>query len=292
MLRTLRNYPLPTVLAFLLIVLFVLFVLNILLKTDKVFPIDRIYNLKRDGFSIYHQVLNQGETKMLREQCQQGNYQQVQDYLLHHDRMKTVVKLALGSQYRFQDYIWIIQKSAVHTCHRDNNGHFFNQGQRWPSYTMLVYFEDMDKCLGVIPESHREPGSYFINFNDSLTNLLCKQGDVILFDANLIHVGTINDRDDNLRIQLKVSHVDDIPLLDYYNNFHKVLDEDNQLPKYLRKMQRNLSCTFPGISDMGQKINIDSARGSDNGATVGPVQKAFSYLFYGKSNFYDLPNAY
>jgi ectoine hydroxylase-related dioxygenase (phytanoyl-CoA dioxygenase family) len=250
------------------------------------------YELKKDGFFICKNVLNDKEIMYLRELCKKEEYQKIQQYLLQNEGMKQLIKNYAGSQYQFQDYIWIIKKSAVHTCHRDNNGDFFNEGQQWPSYTMLVYLEDMEKCLGVIPESHREPSSYFVDFKGSLTDLLCGRGDIILFNANLIHVGTINNKEDNLRIQLKITHKDDIQHIKYYENFHKVLNQDNQLPQYVRKIQRNLSCIFPGISNMTQSENIRSARGSDNGANIGQGQKWFSYLFYGNSDFYDLPNAF
>ncbi len=51
-----------------------------------------------------------------------------------------------------------------------------------------------------------------------------------------------------------------------------------------------MSCLFPLISDLSQSENITSARGSDNGAKIGHLQKIFSYLYYGDSTFYDLPN--
>jgi hypothetical protein len=292
MLKILLKNPLPTLLIFLLIMLLIIFILNIIFKKDKIGSPNKIYNLKRDGFCIFSNVLNNNEINILKQHCFNNEYEPVQNYLLKNSRMNDLIRSATNENYQFQDYIWIIQKSAVHTCHRDNNGDFFNKNQKYPSYTMLVYLENMEKCLGVIPESHREPNSYFINFTDSLTNLLCKSGDVILFNANLIHVGTINANEDNLRIQLKVTHKDDIPYIMYYENFHKVLNEDNNIPQYLRKIQRNLSCTFPGISDMTQQKNIESARGSDNGANISIAQKMFSYLFYGNSKFYDLPNAY
>ena len=231
--RTLRKYPLLSLAVFLLLVLVTLFILNIIYKKDGV---DKEYELKKDGVCICKNVLNDEEIMYLRELCKQEEYQKIQQYLLNNEGMNQLIHKYAGSQYQFQDYIWIIKKSAVHTCHRDNNGDFFNEGQKWPSYTMLVYLEDMEKCLGVIPESHREPNSYFINVTSSLTDLLCGRGDIILFNANLIHVGTINDKEDNLRIQLKVTHKDDIPYLSYYENFHKVLDEDNKLPRYLRKI--------------------------------------------------------
>ena len=157
---------------------------------------------------------------------------------------------------------------------------------------MLVYLEDMEKCLSVIPKSHTEKNSYFIDFNGNLVNLLCKKGDVILFNANLIHVGTINNRDDNLRIQLKVTHKDDIKNISYYQNFNKILNKDNELPIYLRKAQRNISCMFPGISNLTQSENIRTSRGTDNGVNIGLFQQLFSFLFYGNSDFYDLPNVF
>jgi hypothetical protein len=120
-----------------------------------------------------------------------------------------------------------------------------------------------------------------------------KKGDVILFNANLIHVGAINEeKDHHLRIQMKVTHKDDIEAIGYYENFHKILTKSNKNPKWLRKMQKRLSCMFPLFSDFVQVENIRSARGSDNGVEITTGQKIFSNLYYGDSTFYDLPNAF
>lgn len=276
----------------LLLILIILFISSILFKKDIMAPSNKKYDLKEDGFCIYKNVLNNEEIKNLKNNCKEGNYSIVQEYLLKNKNLNDLIQHATNKDYKFQDYIWIIQKSAVHTCHRDNNGDFFNKNQKYPSYTMLVYLEDMEKCLGVIPESHKDPDSYFTNFQNSLKNLLCKSGDVILFNANLIHVGTINSNENNLRIQLKVTHKDDIPYISYYENFHKVLNQENTISPYLRKIQRNVSCTFPGISNWTQTENIKSSRGTDNGAKISLGQKIFSYIFYGNSDYYDLPNAF
>ena len=278
----------------LLLILIVLFISSILFKKDIIAPSNNKYDLKEDGFCIYKNVLNNEEIKNLKKYCKEGNYSIVQEYLLKNNNLNDLIQYATNKDYKFQDYIWIIQKSAVHTCHRDNNGDFFNKNQKYPSYTMLVYLEDMEKCLAVIPESHKDPDSYFTNFQNSLKNLLCKSGDVILFNANLIHVGTINSNDNNLRIQLKVTHKDDIPYISYYEKFHKVLNQENTIPIFLRKIQRNISCTFPGISNWTRNEYITSIKHTttDTDKNIGMGQKIFSYIFYGNSDFYDLPNAF
>jgi len=237
-------------------------------------------------------MLNEDEINKIKSDCDRKEYKKVKMYLLDHPELRKIIDDQLNDDYVFQDYIWIIKKSVVHTCHRDNNGDFFNQGQKHPSYTMLVYLEDMEKCLGVIPNSHVDAKSYEWNLYDPTIHLPCKKGDVILFNANLIHVGSINKKDNHLRMQLKVTHKEDIQTIGYYQNFNKILDEDNRVPTIFRKAQKKMSCMVPGFSNWTQSENIRTARGSTDGIDIGIPQKIFSYLFYGNSGFYDLPNAF
>jgi hypothetical protein len=278
------------IIVLLIIILLLWFLYNLFFSEDKIY-LSNDYDIDRDGFYVYKNILNTEEIEILKSNCLYGDYKKSKDYLLNNASLNNIIK-SISLDYKFQDYIWIIQKSSVHTCHRDNNGDFFNEGQKHPSYTMLIYLEDMEKCLGVIPKSHLNKNSFFVNFNGNLINLLCNKGDVILFNANLIHVGTLTERDDNLRIQLKVTHKDDIDKISYYQNFNKILNKDNKMPQYLRKAQRNISCMFPGISNLTQSENIKTSRGSDNGANIGMMQQMFSYFFYGDADFYDLPNVF
>lgn len=250
------------------------------------------YSLKRDGFCLYKNVLDNGEIVTLKQLCIDKNYKTAKELVLHNSKLIDLKTRICGEDYVFQDYIWIIQKSTVHTCHRDNNGDFFNASQKHPSYTVLVYLEDMDKCLGVMPGSHTDLYTNAVNVTNTVQNVLCNKGDVIIFNANLVHVGTINARDDNLRIQLKLTHRDDISTLGYYQDFNKVLNQDNNLPLALKRAQKRFSCMFPFMSDLTQGENIRTARGSDNGVEIGLPQQAFSYLFYGNKDFYNLPNAF
>jgi len=254
------------------------------------------YDLKKDGVVVLRQVLAKRDIDILKQMCsdQSSAYQSAKDYIHRNVGLRRAFQSQVGDDYVLQDYIWIIKKSSVHTCHRDNNGDFFNKQQRYPSYTLLIYLEDMDKCLGVIPRSHATPSSFNFNItSDPLLHLPCQAGDAILFNANLIHVGALNDRDDNLRIQLKVTHREDIEALSYYEDFHKVLNEDNRLPKPMRIAQKRMSCMVPIASNLTQYENIRTARGTAGGVqNIGIPQRMFSYAFYGNSEFYDLPNAF
>ena len=248
--------------------------------------------LENMGYVKCAKVFQREEIQLLLDQCKRGDYISTKKYLLSSHKLKNLLSTTLSKDYILQDYIWIIQKSMVHTCHRDNNGDFFNEGQEYPSYTMIIYLENMKRCLSVLPVSHKHKNSYFFNFITPLTDILCEPGDIVIFNANLIHVGAFNKNHDNIRIQMKASHNADIEVLSYYQDFNKVLKQENTLPEFVRKGQRSLSCTFPGISNLTQTDNIQSSRGTANGAVISWPQRVFSYLFYGKSDFYDLPNAF
>jgi len=245
-------------------------------------------SLKNDGYVKFQNILSEKEIEYLRNLCEEDKYKEVKHYLMFNKKLIKYIKKHCSDQHEFQDYIFIIKKSAIHTCHRDSNGDFFNENQKHPSYTLLIFLEDMEKCLGVIPKSHFDLNSFNVNMEDHVVNLLCNKGDAILFNANLIHVGALNSKDDNLRIQMKVTHKDDIPTISFYNNYNKILDENNNLPFFLRKAQRKLSCMFPIISNYTQGDIQRTAQGGE----ISISEKIFSYLFYGNSNFYKLPDAF
>ena len=122
-----------------LIVLFLLYILlySMLAINNKIY--EGISDLLEEGFEIKKGVLMEEEIKELVEYSSIEKYKRLKDRLLSNERLKRVIKELLGEEYILHDYIWIIKKSKVHTCHRDNNGDFFNLGQKHPSYTILFY---------------------------------------------------------------------------------------------------------------------------------------------------------
>jgi hypothetical protein len=258
--------------------------------SDKIDEQPLIRTINKDGYKVLKSIIDEESIEILQRNCNIGNYKYVKYHIMNNANVLHNIKQLLGNEYIFQDYIWVIQKSKVHTCHRDNNGDFFNEGQKHPGYTILFYLESMEKCLGVIPTSHKTKNSYNTNFGNALVNVPCNKGDAILFNANLIHVGTFNEKNDYLRVQMKLAHKDDIPVLMYYQNYNKILKIENTIPRPILRFQKNISCMFPAVSNWTQNENIKSSRGSVEGAQISVFQKIFSFLFYGNSDYYDLPN--
>jgi ectoine hydroxylase-related dioxygenase (phytanoyl-CoA dioxygenase family) len=180
----------------------------------------------------------------------------------------------LGPSYIFQDYVFMIEKSRIHTCHRDVNAKQFNEKQKYPSYTVIFYLEPMKRCLDVIDKSHEATDGIFLT--DETESVQCVPGDAILFDAGLIHSGSKNDNPDNKRIQMKLSHVEDIETLSFFEDYNRALTEDNTNPDVLNSVQKHMSCQFPIVSDVFKS------------SASKPVEQFFTSLFYGNSNFYDL----
>ena len=255
---------------------------------------DPAFHLESDGAQLFKSAIPSETVHRWKTMCQNREYKELKAEM-HSDKNLQKIIHSISAKHQFQDYIWIIEKSAVHTCHRDNNGTFFNVGQKHPSYTMIVYLDQgmgQEKCLGVIPRSHKSKYANMVNVFDQVRDIQCSTGDVIVFNANLIHVGTITARDDNLRVQMKISHPDDLDTLGYYQNFNKVLNKENQNSKMVRQIQRHVSCSVPFVSDLTQTENIRASQGTAGGAEISDGQKWFSYLFYGRTDFYDLPNAW
>jgi len=276
------------------LIIFTILITILIFTKDRIANPNKKYNLNDDGFILLKSILSEGEIDFVKNKCIKNDYYAAKQYIVNNSKIKNKLIDTIGNKnYIFQDYILVIQKSSVHTCHRDYNGDFFNDGQKNKSYTIILYLEDVEKGLGVIPSSHKSVNSYNINLNNSVINIPCKCGDILLFDSNLIHVGGLNDKPDNLRIQMKLTHKDDIEYVSYYENYNKVLNKDNNIPFIFKKIQKNMSCMFPGISNLTQSESIKKGNQSENNNTnLSLFEKIYSYIFYGNANFYDLPNAF
>lgn len=192
-------------------------------------------------------------------------------YITEDPKVRAEVFGILGPDYEFKKYMLAIEKSSVATCHRDENGQYFNQTMKYPSYTILVYLKELDGCLEVVERSHEQ--SVVFNFK-SLKTIPCVPGQAILFDADMIHSGSSNAGSVNTtRVQLKLGHVDD-QLPEYLQDLKKNLNASKD-SSTMGALYRNVSCTVPIVSDLvknGQNLPTS-------------VVKAFTDVAYGKDKY-------
>jgi len=219
-------------------------------------------------------ILAEEDIHVLENMIQMEEWNKLKPFLLNHAGLLHHIYSILGPEYVFQDYLFVIRRSQFHTCHRDYNGDFFNKDQKYPSYTMIVYLEEMGHCLDVIPESHKNAGEYDWNWTDYTETVQCGRGDALLFDANLVHGGSFADggggENHSRRIQLKISHREDMSVLDFFNGYEKVMDVENTTPEMVKQIQKRVSCQFPGLSGIakGYDINVSESIPSWIGVSI------------------------
>jgi ectoine hydroxylase-related dioxygenase (phytanoyl-CoA dioxygenase family) len=211
--------------------------------------------LLKNGITLLPGLLKDDDLSVLHNYISKGEIQHIKQFIMDSTESLPTIQSILGKEYTFQDYLFFIKKSQFHTCHRDYNGDFFNVTQQFPSYTLILYLEDMDKCLDVIPGSHLSQSDYNWNMTDYTQTVLCKKGDALLFNANLVHGGSLNEKENNQRIQMKISHIEDMDVLHFYNEYNKVLNVENNTPMFLKQLQKNVSCQFPAMSDYLKKYD-------------------------------------
>ena len=250
----------------------------------------QLASLEKDGFVLIPNILSDEQVIQYLEQAESENILEIKKDIHSKSEILDTVRKHIGDpEYEFQDYIFAIKQASVYTCHRDNNRKPSNKGQEKDSFTILFFLKPMDRSLDVIPGSHKTNNFWY--FSDPTKSIQVPAGSALLFNANLIHAGSFNKKDGNTRIQMKLTHPHDRKVIDFYEDYNKIANKPNTVPKSLQKIHKHLSCQFPMISDFTQKMNIETSRGSSQGVTIPWIQKLYSRIVYGDANFYDLPDA-
>ena len=206
-------------------------------------------------------------------------YEELQNMIQNNPNVLQEIYRTIGPDYVFQDYMLSIEKSAISTCHRDENGQLFNDRVVHPAYTILFFLEPMEACLDVISGSHRRTD--FINLSQPLESVRCTPGQAILFNADLIHSGAINEgREDNRRVQMKLIHKDDVGKIPQFDDYHKVADASKSNARWYTKFVRDMSCKFTGVADI-----------TKNGENLPEfIKTLYRQLAYGGGDKYKLYN--
>jgi len=228
------------------------------------------------GFSVFD-VFNESEINYILGLTDSKKYIEAKKFIHNHSGILKTIQHLLGEDYVFTDYIFSIEKSSVSTCHRDENGTILNPKMKHPSYTIIFFLEEMKSCLDVIPKSHKERNKIYIT--KSIKSVGCEPGQAILFDANLIHSGAINAENDNKRIQMKVTHREDLENIgEFDQQYYRVGDASKDTSDKNTLFYRRMSCFLPGISDI-------TANGNNMPEFM---KKLYKKLVYGGENKYEL----
>ena len=258
------------------IIVILLFLLYIYLTVDNNIKFVK-YGGADTGYKLLD-VFNETEVNYILGLVNYKKYLDAQRFIQNHSGFLTQMKYVLNEDYVFMDYIFTIEKSSISTCHRDENGSVFTPKNKHPSYTIIFYLEPMEACLDIIPGTHKERNVIYLS--RSLESIPCSPGQAILFDADLIHSGSINTKNDNKRVQMKIMHKDDLDNLKEFHGYYRVGDATKETSMKNTLFYRRLSCMFTGIADF-----------TKNGNAVHPVlNKLYKKLVYGDEDNYKLKN--
>jgi hypothetical protein len=267
------------VLIIVLLILFIFLMFGVIHKNisptcDRFLSRDTTRSLTKDGFCLLKNVFDASEVDYVVNQTQDqssASLKIIKTYIINHQKLlERLYQQCNLNGYEFNDYVFAILGSQISTCHRDFNGTMFHDQLKHPTYTMIIYLHKMKACMDVVPESHvREyTNNYFI---DNSKHVICEIGDVLLFNSNLIHTGSIiNDDVSNPRIQMKLCHKDDRKHLGFLEDYTRVLDDKPPM-NMSTAMSKHYTCQVPF-----NYVNKD-------GVTKW-YERAFKRLAYGANN--------
>ena len=263
------------------IILLLCILCNMFMKRDN---LNEFSDLDEHGYVIKHNIISDDVLKIISNHWDKSEFRQIDTLIKNNRDIKDFIYTHIQlKEYQFMDYIMFLENTILHTCHRDNNSDRFNNTNR--SYTIIIYIDNMKSCLDIVPKSQNDKLGLYLY--DKTNTFLCKSGSIILFDASLVHCGSIDSDPSNRRIQLKVSHKSDLENLSFYQNYHKIINKYNTNSEISKRIQKQFSCQFPIISDITQ--------GKDKSYITGNLSyltQVFSKLFYSDGDFYKLQDAF
>lgn len=233
-----------------------------------------------NGYIIIKNLINKEEINMILKKWDKNNYSDIKLFFLNNENIRKKIKDILGEQYILIDYCYLIENSAIHTYHRDYTSSMNYNNLNHPSYTMILYLDNSDTGLNLIPGSHRD--NVYVYLVDRSKKLNFDSGNAILFDADILHAGTASEGNVSRHcIQFKILHKDDINKMPWLNNFHVLINRPNNKSLIMKTIESNLTKHLPIFMDNTQDL-IKSAFNEKKT----PIQKFFSSLIFSNEDFY------
>ena len=87
-----------------------------------------MFTLNEDGILVLREQFQPDEVAHLKRLCENAEYKEAKNWIMNHVALKNTIQTMVGPDHEFQDYLLVIQKSTVHTCHRDYNGDYSMKG--------------------------------------------------------------------------------------------------------------------------------------------------------------------
>lgn len=252
------------------IFLILLFIILVLIK-------DLVKNVE-PGYFIVEELIDREEVKNILEMWKYKNYSQIK-YYFKNKTIKDKIKKYFGEDYTLIDYTYIIENSAIHTYHRDYTSSKNYNNLKYPSYTMILYLDDSDTGLNIIPGSHKD--NYPIYVLDKSKKLKANPGSAIIFDADILHAGSTSIETKRHCIQFKIIHKDDINKLKHLLDYHVLINRPNNKYLYTRYIETAFTRHFPIFLDFFQETIKSSF--SENKSHI---QKFISSVIFSNKDFY------
>jgi hypothetical protein len=95
-------------------------------------------DLKEDGICVLKDIFTESELNLYVENCKKKYYKKTKEQIHNNKILLKKLEEKCGADYLFHDYIFVIEKSSIHTCHHDSNCELFNKINH-PSYTFIIY---------------------------------------------------------------------------------------------------------------------------------------------------------
>lgn len=233
-----------------------------------------------DGYFILDNLLPKNEIQIILTLWANKNYSDIKSYFLSNEDIKNKIKSILGEEYVLIDYTYIIEDSAIHTYHRDYTSSKYYNNLENPSYTMILYLDNSDTGLNLIPGSHLD--NSYIYALDKSVKLNFNPGSAILFDADILHAGSVNNNDTKRHcIQFKIIHKDDITKLPHLLNYHVLINRPNNKSSIVKYIETSLTRHFPIFLDLFQET-IKTSFTEDKSS----IQKLISSIIFSNKDFY------
>lgn len=256
------------------IILSVLFILIILhLSTYQ-------YIISEPGYFIIDNLLSDNQVDLVLSYWDERDFVSIKQFFLNNQNIISKIHEVLPQEYVLIDYTYVIENSSIHTFHRDYTSSKNYNNLKYPSYTMILYLDNSDTGLNIIPGSHRD--NNHIYFYNQAKKLHFTPGTAVIFDADILHAGSIVDNDVKRRcIQFKIIHKDDIHKLPSLQNYHVLINRPNNKSISLKEIESTLTRHFPIFMDIFQE-HIKTSFSEDK--TM--IQNIVSKIIFSDTDFY------